>query len=238
MAGFKIKINLDVSRLKKIIEKKQKLIQKNIHTILKREAIPLLIAMIMDGYDDLSERAEMGPDDPTNPANWRNEFLLKLEKDLERTFIVTGDRVSVRLGDKDFLGYDPSGKTASQADIDESPIRIIRELLGGHALPGVVPWDLRRNVLLSMLNRMIRGMAALQINPKCVDLLKALEGRWYYPQDKLGRVSKDLPKKPNHPWEDYGDATIEMLERVPSVVLGTQGQKVPEPVIGDPMIGY
>lgn len=108
MAGFKIKAKIDTSKLKSVIEKRQKLIQKNVVAVLKNEAIPLLISKIMEGYDELSDRAEMGPDDPTNPANWRAEFLLKLEQDLERTFIVTGSRITVKLGDKDFLGYNPS----------------------------------------------------------------------------------------------------------------------------------
>lgn len=110
MAGFKIKANIDIAKLKSVLEKKQKLIQKNIVAVLKKEAIPFLIERIMVGFDSLSERADMSPEDPTNPANWRVEFLNKLEEDLERTFVVVGDRITIRLGDKDFLGYDPSGQ--------------------------------------------------------------------------------------------------------------------------------
>jgi hypothetical protein len=109
MAGFKIKAKVDTSKLKTILEKRQKLIQGNIVSILKHEAIPTLITKIMIGYDDLSQRADMLPEDPTNPANWRTEFLTKLQEDLEDTFIVTGSRISVRIGDKDFLGYNPEG---------------------------------------------------------------------------------------------------------------------------------
>lgn len=110
MTGFKIKANIDIAKLKRILEKKQKLIQKNIVTVLKLEAMPFLIERIMVGFDSLSDRAEMLPEDPTNPANWRAEFLAKLEEDVQRTFVVAGNRITIRIGDKDFLGYDPSKK--------------------------------------------------------------------------------------------------------------------------------
>ncbi len=109
MAGFKIKANVDIGKLKAIFEKKQKLIQRNIAVVLKKEAIPFLIERIMVGFDSLADRANMLPEDPTNPGNWRMEFLTKLEEDLERTFVLAGDRITIRLGDKDFLGYNPSG---------------------------------------------------------------------------------------------------------------------------------
>ncbi len=109
MAGVKIKTIIDIANLNRIFKKKQDLIQNNIITVLKKEAFPFLINKIMVGYDSLSDRASMGPDDPTNPANWRLEFLTKLEEDLERTFVLIGSKISVGLGDKDFLGYDPSG---------------------------------------------------------------------------------------------------------------------------------
>ena len=109
MVGFKIKANIDISRLKVVLAKKQKLIQLNIVTALKKDAVPFLIERIMVGFDSLSDRADMLPEDPTNPANWRVEFLAKLEEDLERNFVVAGDRITIRLGEKDFLGYDPSG---------------------------------------------------------------------------------------------------------------------------------
>ena len=115
MVGFKIKANIDTTKLKAVLQKRQDLIQKNIITVLKTGAVPLLIAKIMIGYDKLSDRAEMLPEDPTNPANWREQFLIKLREDLEDTFIVTGNRISVRLGDKDFLGYS-GGDTIGRGD--------------------------------------------------------------------------------------------------------------------------
>lgn len=109
--AFKINLaaKIDRAKLKKIVENKQKLIMANIKSVVKNEAIPHLIDLIMVGYDDLSARAAIGPDDPTNPQNWRAEFLAKLRKDLDDTLIVTRDRIVVRLGDKEFLGYNPTG---------------------------------------------------------------------------------------------------------------------------------
>jgi len=113
MVGFKIKANIDISKLKSVLQKKQNLIQKNIVGVLKKEAVPFLIERIMVGFDSLAERADMLPEDPTNPGNWRAEFLNKLEEDLARNFVVAGGRITIRLGDKDFLGYDPSGEVDS-----------------------------------------------------------------------------------------------------------------------------
>jgi hypothetical protein len=106
---LKIKTKIDTSGLKRVIQKQNNLIQRNISAVLRKEAIPHLISLIMKGYDNLSRIANQGPDDPTNPANWRSEFLLKLQQDLEQNFSVAGNKVSIRLGDRTFLGYNASG---------------------------------------------------------------------------------------------------------------------------------
>jgi hypothetical protein len=103
--GFKADITIDSSRLKKIIKDKQELIHHNIVTVVRTEAFPHLIDLIMDGYDSLSDRMSGMPEDPTNPAYWRTEFKAKLDEDLERNLIVTDKGLIVSLGDKEFLGY-------------------------------------------------------------------------------------------------------------------------------------
>lgn len=108
--GFKVNVKVDVPSLKKAIEKKQKLIRENIVTVIRTEAIPHLIDLIMDGYDELSDRADQLPEDPTNPSNWRTEFRNKLERDFEQNLIISDNRIIVRLGDKEFMGYDGSGR--------------------------------------------------------------------------------------------------------------------------------
>ncbi len=109
MSVFKIKANIDTSKLKQVLEKKQKLITANIATVIQKDALPYLIERIMVGFDSLVERADMLPEDPTNPSNWRADFLNKLEEDVSQNFFVEGNKIIIRIGDKDFLGYDPSG---------------------------------------------------------------------------------------------------------------------------------
>lgn len=116
MASGKIKLKIDQSSLRGIILANQKLILDNIVAVVRNEAIPDLIEKIMVGYDSLSDRMDTLPEDPTHPANWRDEFFLKLHQDLHNTFTVVGNRVIIRLGEKDFLGYDPSG-TIDKKDV-------------------------------------------------------------------------------------------------------------------------
>ncbi len=115
MVGFKAKLNIDTGRLKKILQQKQELIQHNVMEVVKTEAMPHLIDLIMDGYDELSDRMSGMPEDPTSPEYWRAEFKAKLEQDLERNLIVTDKGLIVSLGDKEFLGYTDSGEWDSQS---------------------------------------------------------------------------------------------------------------------------
>ncbi len=115
-------------------------------------------------------------------------------------------------------GPDPSGSKGSEGNIDDSALGWIRELLGGQISNGEVNWDRRIDPLLALLNRNVNGLPALQIDPvEGLPLIRSLRGRWYYPQDRIGNVQKDIPKKPNHPWEDLGDALLYMLGRIGKV---------------------
>ena len=63
--------------------------------------------------------------------------------------------------------------------------------------------------MLALLNQGNgRGGMALQIDPgEDTQLLrKALNGRWHYAVTRAGTVIRDLPAKPDHPFEDCGDA--------------------------------
>lgn len=92
-------------------------------------------------------------------------------------------------------GYDPAGNTEEQADTDR--------------------WEGRKGPMLAVFNRAVGGMPSLQIDP--VDgapLVKMLCAAWYYPKDRLGNVSKDLLKNPNHPHEDVGDSFCYFIGRI------------------------
>lgn len=99
------KVSLDRAKLNRLYDQKKRLIRKNILSVLKKEALPNLVSLIMIGYDALSERMEMLPDDPTNPELWREEFKLLLERELEDTVFIDNDSIRIRMGDKDVLGY-------------------------------------------------------------------------------------------------------------------------------------
>jgi hypothetical protein len=103
--------------------------------------------------------------------------------------------------------YDPASPD-DESDSDRNPIDVCREFIGGMWEPGPVAWESRKNALITSLNRHSRpGEPSLSIDP--VDgkpLVQALSGRWHYPANRLGGVSKDQPMKPNHPWEDLGDS--------------------------------
>lgn len=134
MAKFKIKLKLDEASLKKVLIAKQKLINENIRDVMKKEGIPFLIEKIMVGFDKLGDIADSGPEDPTNPSLWREEFRAQLHKDFAETFVFTGNRISVKLGDKEFLGY--NGSDSIDPD-DDTPLHwlvfYIEGLLGDWA---------------------------------------------------------------------------------------------------------
>lgn len=110
--------------------------------------------------------------------------------------------------------YDRAGETGEQTDIDVDPVGLLEKLLGGLWYPGPVEWETRKGCLLQGIYAQgpTPGSVSLAIDPvDALPLVRALSGRWYYPQDRLGKVSRDFPKKPNHPWEDVGDAFIYWL---------------------------
>ncbi len=116
--------------------------------------------------------------------------------------------------------YDLAGETGEQTSIATNPVAVLEAMLPGLWFPGPVKWVTRNHTLISALHHhQAPGQVSLQIDPvEAVPLVKALSGRWHYALDRQGQVRRDLPKKPNHPWEDLGDAFIYWLWTLTSEV--------------------
>jgi hypothetical protein len=102
--------------------------------------------------------------------------------------------------------YDPA-MPDDESDSDRNPVKVLQEILGGQWQPGPTSWEARKGAMITALNARVEDkFYALQIDPTCKGLIQALSTRWHYAQNRLGAISNDLPAKPNHPWEDYGDS--------------------------------
>lgn len=115
------------------------------------------------------------------------------------------------------IGYDPSQGSmekpkGSEADIDNAALKMIQEQLGGGWFEqGPINWETRKDILVQIFNRAHGVM--VEDNQYTQDLIRALDGRWYYAKSHQGDLRSDKPKKPNHPWEDLGDAFVYLLAR-------------------------
>lgn len=110
-------------------------------------------------------------------------------------------------------GFDSSMSTGDQSNPDTNSVMAIESLVGGYVEPIPVKWPPRVAPMYSLMKR----KKALLIDPiDANDLVLALSGRWYFPTDRFGKVSRDLPKKPNHVrgGEDVGDAFLGLLYRI------------------------
>lgn len=105
--------------------------------------------------------------------------------------------------------HDPNMDTPDQSNIDQNPMDVIRQVLGGISYPGAKSWPGRINPLLTLFTLLnpVTGRPVLQIDPEGEGnalLIAALRGRWFYPKIQ-GVVSRELPAK-THPASDAGDA--------------------------------
>ncbi len=113
------------------------------------------------------------------------------------------------------LYIDPSLDVPDQSNLEASPTRVMRDVLGGAVHLGPVDWPSRRDPLLALLgkNNPITGRAALQLDPEDAMLLdRAFAGRWHYPLVR-GEVSREAPTK-NHPWSDLADSATYVIAGV------------------------
>ncbi len=119
--GIKVKVSLSkeqAAAADRFLQAKLRLIEDNIAAVIKTEAIPHLIDLIMFHYDELGKRMDtLSDEDPTNPQIWRGTFKDKLEEEAEQTFIFdrTSGIVKLNLGEKSFLGYGDNPDTSSNS---------------------------------------------------------------------------------------------------------------------------
>jgi hypothetical protein len=115
------------------------------------------------------------------------------------------------------IGFDPSQGTmikpkGAEADIENAALMTIMRMLGGGDFEGgPVAWAPRREAITNIFRR-AHGLM-IEENDHTIHLIRALDGRWYYAKSHSGDLRSDNPKKPNHPWEDLGDALIYLLCR-------------------------
>lgn len=99
-------------------------------------------------------------------------------------------RTTVRFRD---IG-DPAGAQREQTNSERSAARMLENLLHTTFEKAPVEWSARRNSMRAVLTRNIGGRPMLQIDPECVPLIEALEGRWRHARFPSGQVSP-LPVK-------------------------------------------
>ena len=117
----------------------------------------------------------------------------------------------VRSGGAEWVFHrgDPTMEQVEPGDMRQTPQGRIRAALGGSWAPGASDWPGRIDPLMTLFGDTDgAGGPALQIDPGPDTLLlrKTFGGRWYYTTTRNGTVIRDLPAKPNHPYEDVGDA--------------------------------
>ena len=121
------------------------------------------------------------------------------------------------------IGHDPAqgdigDPKGTEADIDNTALTVIQEALGGGQFEmGPIKWEIRKDALVSIFMR-AHG-CLIEDNRFTKDLIRSLDGRWYYPKSHQNELRSDKPKKPNHPFEDLGDAFIYNLCRYGAIGL-------------------
>jgi len=146
-----------------------------------------------------------------------NAGMRQLMEDLVRPYLARFAPWVLRNPDDNaMIGHDPSqgdigDPKGSEADIENAALLAIQESLGGGWFEmGPTIWEVRKDAVVRIFQR---RNCVIEDNPFTADLIRALDGRWYYAKSHTGGLRSDKPKKPNHPYEDLGDAFIYMLCR-------------------------
>ncbi len=133
------------------------------------------------------------------PEAWVGEGIGTLE--------LIRDVIAGRLEDR-FKGLplshtgDPAGGQRSDASIEISAVKVIKDQLGGRWRPGPKDWHARRDPAKRVLGLLRNGTGLVQIDEELAKpLWHALRGGWHYQIHSTGLVS-DKPKKDIHCVDD------------------------------------
>lgn len=112
---------------------------------------------------------------------------------------------------------DPTGATGDQSSIHRSAVRVIRQELGGHWVPGPVKTFERIDPLQAVLSRTLGGRGLVQVDrQRAQKVWWSLRGGWHYHKANTGVISSE-PKKNihSHPGDamGYGAARLFPLGR-------------------------
>jgi hypothetical protein len=113
----------------------------------------------------------------------------------------------------------------SEADIDNAALLMIQNCLGGGWFePGPVQWEVRKDILVRTFQR--ANFFIVEDNNYTQDMIRALDGRWYYAKSPQGDLRSERPKKPNV-FSDLGDSLTYLLSRYG---MGAQAENIGRPL--------
>jgi hypothetical protein len=103
---------------------------------------------------------------------------------------------------------DPQGKQRSDASIEITAVKVIKDHLGGRWYPGPREWGERRDSAKRALGLLRNGTGLVQIDEKrAKPLWHALRGGWHYQKHNNGMISTQARKDINsHPGDAFGYA--------------------------------
>jgi hypothetical protein len=145
----------------------------------------------------------------TPMSNWN--FLEAYVGEGMGTLELIEDVIKGRIADR-FKGLplshcgDPQGKQRSDASIEISAVRVIKDHLGGRWKPGPKEWPERRDSAKRCLGLLRNGTGLVQIDEvRAKPLWHALRGGWHYQVHNNGMVSPNAKKDiHSHPGDAFG----------------------------------
>lgn len=104
-------MQIEFNKVKEIFgPETERIFMDNIRSLVVNEIGPKFVSVIMEKFDEFvnnfSSAYGKSEEDPTFPGKWREHLEEKLLSEVEQNIIVEGNRITLDLGEKSFLGYD------------------------------------------------------------------------------------------------------------------------------------